>query len=146
MRSFFGQFPGNDALKNKNASECACVFPYVNGKNYSKPWFNKGCAEAVRGKNKAFNEWLSCRTDSKRIAFSKSRNQCNKIIDETKKSLDEKWADRLSACPANKKQFWYHSKKLSTNSFKSAFPPLNLSDGSIAVIISKNNPPGHENL
>ena len=56
MSSFFGPFPWNDVLKNKNASECGSVFeeviqmgieqcvPYANGKNYSKPWFNKRCA------------------------------------------------------------------------------------------------------
>ena len=59
------------------------------GKTIQNPSLTNDAPKPFGKKNKAFNEWLSRRTDSKRIAFSKSRNQCNKIIDETNKPLDE---------------------------------------------------------
>ena len=66
-------------------------------------------------------------SNSKRVAFPKSRNHWNNIINETK-SQDEKRAG-----PASKKRYWYFVNRVITNSTKSSFPPLNHSDGSIPI-------------
>ena len=77
----------------------------------SKPWFGKQCGDAVREKNKSFKKWHSSRLECDRIALTKSRSSCKKIISEAKKIV--RWL--TASCPNGKRAFYSLYKTINRN-------------------------------
>lgn len=148
LRIFYSSFPWGDyCFKNKDASQSAksiseviimgmelfIPFKIFQKGGNSKPWFNVECSKAICAKNKAYTIWKNHQAPTELNNFRKARNLCHKVINEAKRSFDQRKCDQLATCPNGSRQFWSLAKAVGRNFVTSSFPPLNLPDGKMAT-------------
>ena len=145
LSSFYSDFPWDDVFRpgvtdsatvDVTGTILAGMEAYIPSttKTFSpsKPWFDESCSSAIEARERAYQAYITSRSNLTFRAFVAARNRCSYKIRRAKSSFIKQKKSRLTNNPSTGALFSL-SKNISTNFCKSSFPPLFHTDGTIAV-------------
>ena len=120
---------------------------YIPSFSYSKhqlspKWFDHSCSIACKQKSKAYNRYLSLKTQPSLNYYKHTRDHAKNVVKLAKNNFYHKKTDLLLNNPNNNKIFWSTLNAFNSNFNKvSSTPPLSSANGSIV-----SDPVGKANL
>ena len=101
----------------------------------NKPWFNSTCSRAINDRNNALKAHLRFQTNESHANYISLRNHAKATLRLAKNSFIRRKCNNLSGSSSSR-SFWHLAKSINSNFTSSSFPPLQLPDGSTAVLPS----------